>query len=230
MNVVIFSDLHGRIDNILPILENNDYDEYIFAGDFFGYFKGGNDVLDMIKKYNIKFILGNHDIYFIRNVLPDLFYSKFYELEPKMISSQEYEMRYGYFYSTIQEITKSSLEIFETANLSTHFLIDNLDFFTCHGSPDNIFNEYIYPDYKFYNDIFDNNNFDILVLGHTHKSFIFERDGRYIINPGSCTIPRGDESPTIIICNTSPLSFKITEIPQTIKYKAITRTKIKVLS
>jgi hypothetical protein len=33
------------------------------------------------------------------------------------------------------------------------------------------------------------NNFDILIFGHSHRQFLMEEDGRIFINPGSPTHP-----------------------------------------
>lgn len=39
----------------------------------------------------------------------------------------------------------------------------------------------------------------IVLYGHTHIAEISERDGIYIINPGSCSLPRGSEPPSYAI-------------------------------
>ena len=37
----------------------------------------------------------------------------------------------------------------------------------------------------------EEHNGDILICGHTHMPMIYEEDGKYLINPGSTTLPRG---------------------------------------
>ena len=40
---------------------------------------------------------------------------------------------------------------------------------------------------------------DIVLYGHTHIAEISEKDGIYIINPGSCSLPRGKEPPSYAV-------------------------------
>jgi predicted phosphodiesterase len=47
-------------------------------------------------------------------------------------------------------------------------------------------NEYVYPDCN--EDVkaaLFSTGYDILVLGHSHYQFMFEKNGRYVLNPGS---------------------------------------------
>jgi len=227
MKIIVFSDFHGRIDNIKPIIESKKYDEYIFAGDMFGYFEASPEIIDLMIEYNVKFILGNHDLYFLREMMPEFFASRFQSYESKMISSEEYEAKYGYLYSSIEKISNTKPEFFENIDLSARFFLDGVDFFVCHGSPSNILEEYIYPDYEYFDKLFEEFQFDVLVLGHTHKNFITENNGRFIINPGSCTIPRGvGNPPTYIEFDTDKMSACVNELNQLVDYYKITRSKL----
>ncbi|WP_339889383.1 YfcE family phosphodiesterase [uncultured Flavobacterium sp.] len=228
MKILIFSDLHGRVDNILPIFKNNIYDEYIFAGDFFGYFKGGKEVIELFIEYNVKFILGNHDLYFLREIDPIWFKSKFNNLDINLISSEDYDKRYGQLYHSIPEITSFDIDFIKKANLTTRFCIDNLDVLVCHGNPQNPFDGYIYPDYEHFDDLFNNNKFDVLILGHTHKSYIQKYDNRFILNPGSCTLPRGNDLPSYIVFDTKEKSAIIHIIDQKINFVRETKNKLKL--
>ncbi|MCK9210002.1 MAG: metallophosphoesterase [Ignavibacteriaceae bacterium] len=206
------------------------FDHYIFLGDIFGYIPLEKDVLSFFKKSNLTFILGNHDLYYLKSLSESEFLKTYSNINRSMISSNAYEERYGYLYETCSKYKLKDTSFLFGVPLEKNIILDNLRIILAHGSPSNPFNEYIYRDNENIKELFYKFNFDILALGHTHKSFIYENNGHYIINPGSCTIPRGGGNPSIIICNTNPLSFKIKAIPQTIKYRTITKTKIEVLN
>lgn len=230
MRILFFSDIHGSIKNLEEYLKiDSDFDHYVFLGDIFGYIPLEKGVLDFFRKSNLTFILGNHDLYYLKCLSESEFQKIYSNFNNAMIPLDIYEEKYGYLYETCSKYSvKDTLFLYEIL-LEKNITIDNLKITLAHGSPSNPFNEYIYSDNENLNELFYETNFDILALGHTHKSFIHENNGRYIINPGSCTIPRGGGNPSIIICNTNPLSFEIKEIEQKIKYRKITKTKIEVL-
>jgi putative phosphoesterase len=228
MQILVFSDLHSNAKNILHIIKQQNYDRLIFAGDIFGYFRFNLEILDLIKNKDIDFILGNHDIYFLKELYPELFFKKFAALNTLMISSNDYDYKYGILMETLKTYPNLDLKIFNQKELSKRVSVDGLDILICHGSPRNPFNEYIYPDYQQFDKIYDEYIFDILILGHTHKQFIKEKDGRFIINPGSCTIPRGNEKPSYAIIETNPLKIFLLEIEQQIKFKKTIINKVEI--
>jgi putative phosphoesterase len=229
LKIFIFSDIHGRVDNIKNILENNTFDEYVFAGDFFGYFLIEKDALDLFIKYKVKWILGNHDIYFLREISPLRFKEKFKHLEERMLSSESYKAKYGIFTETIERLKSFKLDFWETGLLERRLNYNNLDILISHGSPNNPYDEYIYPDYENFQELFEEYSFDLLILGHTHKGFIRVNENRTIINPGSCSLPRGDNKPSYAVYDTVKKDAILIEIPQKIKFVKETRSKLKLI-
>jgi putative phosphoesterase len=228
MQILVFSDLHSNSKNILDIINQERYDRLIFAGDIFGYFPFDKEILDFIKKQNIDFILGNHDIYFLKELYPELFYKRFTELNKCMLSSNVYDSKYGILMETLKTQPKLDLKIFDKANLCKRVLLDGIDILICHGSPRNPFNEYIYPDYEYFDLIYEEYVFDILILGHTHKQFVNEKNGRFIINPGSCALPRGSCKPSYAIVETNPIKIIILELDQQIGFRKISSNKVEL--
>ncbi len=45
----------------------------------------------------------------------------------------------------------------------------------------------------------EDNELDILCVGHTHRPMLFEEEGKIILNPGSTALPRGGNPPTYAI-------------------------------
>ncbi len=228
MKIFIFSDLHGKIDNVIEIIKSGEFDEYIFAGDIFGYFICENEVFDLLNQFNIKIILGNHDLYFLKEANPDLFNKNFYRINKLMISNTNYNNKYGCLYENIKNINIKKLEYLYTKSLSSNFIIDNLNFFVSHGSPYNHFDHYVYPDYENFDNLFLDFDFDVLIMGHTHKAFYkYNNTGnKVIINPGSCTLPRNEIKPSYVIFDTKNLNVNIKYIDQQIKFLRETKNKL----
>lgn len=229
MKIFIFSDLHGRIDNILEVLTTSTFDEYIFAGDFFGYFLIQQDALEIFETYQIKWILGNHDIYILRELYPRRFEKNFKYLEDRMVCSDAYEKKYGFLKATLEKLKTLNIDFWKIGVLQSKVIFDTINIQITHGSPNNSFDEYIYPDYTNFQKLYDDHDFDLLILGHTHKAFVHTYEGRVIINPGSCTLPRGDNNPSYAVFNTTTREVKIIEVTQKISFIKETRSKLKLV-
>jgi putative phosphoesterase len=229
MRILVFSDVHSNDKNIQKVLKSEIYDRCIFAGDLFGYFQFEYSIFDVLKHKETDFVLGNHDIYFIREAYPALFTKRFSHLNKAMLSSEEYDKKYGILNATLSRYPDLDLKFFENSDTTKRVRIDNTDILICHGSPDNPFDGYVYPDYEDFDGLFNNYVFDILILGHTHKHFCVEKAGRYIMNPGSCTLPRGADKPSYSIIDTTNRSISINEVEQTILFKRVTSNKIELI-
>ena len=81
---------------------------------------------------------------------------------------------------------------------------------------------------RYFDDIFNDNLFDILILGHSHKSFIKTKNNRFIINPGSCTIPRGNDTPTYVIFDSDEHKAIICDLNQNLSFIRETKNKLRL--
>jgi len=173
MVIGIISDIHANMYGMKRVLEELRDTEIIFcAGDIIGYYPFVNEVFDLLLNYNIISIKGNHDCYVLETLHVD---------EPK---------RKGYCLDYTQKvISKDNYMILKELPESFSTVIDDLKIMMFHGSPWKYFEEYIYPDYQYF-DGFQRIDADIIILGHTHYPLIKEINGKFIINPGSCGQPR----------------------------------------
>lgn len=58
--------------------------------------------------------------------------------------------------------------------------------------------------------------FDLIVTGHNHETFVHEEDGRFLINPGGLlrtSADEGDKTPYVFIFDTDTKQYKQIEIP-----------------
>lgn len=226
MKLLVISDIHGRIDNLKETLDNSFYDYILVAGDLFGYFPLSDDTLKIFENFNTKYVLGNHDLYFFRKLFPKLFEIKFNSLNLNMLPNEDYFSKYGVLFDDFEVDMQILTNLLENAILINEFHIDNLRIIMCHGSPYNPVDDYIYSDSDKLDKIFDDFEFDILILGHTHKSFIRKKEKRLIVNPGSITLPRGFSNPSLIEIDTDTKTVILKTVEQKIRFKKISSSKV----
>lgn len=71
MRLALFTDIHGNyqaLKEIIKDIKKNNYDDIIFLGDCIGLGVDSNKCLNLLKKNNIRFILGNHELYYTRGI------------------------------------------------------------------------------------------------------------------------------------------------------------------
>ncbi len=94
--LAVFSDIHGNLqalEAILNDINNNDYDEVYCLGDVIALGPNPKECLDLIIKNNIKLILGNHELYYLRgtNIEKMNDSTKLHQFWIKKILNHEYE-------------------------------------------------------------------------------------------------------------------------------------------
>ena len=55
---------------------------------------------------------------------------------------------------------------------------------------------------------FPNKDFDVMVSGHTHRGMILKDNGKYFLNPGSISRPRGDSNKSFMIIDDNGIYLK----------------------
>ena len=184
IQIAIFSDIHGNLPALKAVLEDIDARKigYIYClGDLVDFAPWGNEVIECIRAEKIPCIMGNHDerIAFDYPVIP---------LEKH--DEKETACR-------IQAINHSKKIINEENKLYLSQLPYSMQFDfkvktknwriqLVHGSLKSN-EQYLYesePDITF-KQIFDETNADILIMGHTHISYIKPIANKWAMNTGS---------------------------------------------
>jgi len=169
----IISDLHANIFGLKSVLCGlKDTELILCAGDITGYYTFINEVFDELETCNVRFIRGNHDNYLLEDSL----------------SVKNGIKRQSIAY-TKTHIAPANLKKLKQAKNTFHTTIDGVTIKMYHGSPWNVSEGYIYPDYPFF-ERFLETKADIVILGHTHYPMIKRTNEVTIINPGSCGQPR----------------------------------------
>lgn len=178
MKLFFISDIHGNqfaLKSVLEYAKSIKSDMIFCAGDITGYFTGVNEVIQLLKQYNVKSIIGNHDA-FLLGLLP-------------ISQNKSY---YSSFIRTEQIISPESRKWLKSLKRHLDIRVKNFNATVYHGGPNDLFNEYVYPDKLNYRD-WSSNHSDCFVFGHTHLQFGVNVLNKIFINPGAVGLPRNGD-------------------------------------
>ena len=185
MRVAFVSDIHSNIDaflTVLRFLETKNVDRIYVAGDLLGYYYNAVEVVDLcMSRENIFCIRGNHDRNFLTALSNDTV-------------MENLTVKYGSSFKKAQdELSARQINWIRALPSKLNIELSDLRITVAHGSVDNE-DAYIYPDASpeiFMRQVLHS---DITVLGNTHHTFIWCKDNKYLINPGSVGQPRDQSS------------------------------------
>lgn len=171
-----FSDVHGNYDAFKVFtdeLKSLQPDLVLFGGDVVGYYYKPNEILDFMRGNDFKCVLGNHD----KNYL---------DIVDKKINSVDLANKYGSSYlNLIKDISEENLNFIRGWPEKLELTVQNKKILMVHGSPNDHLNGRIYPDSELecYKEIFE--EYDYVLLGHTHHKINKVIGRTKIINSGS---------------------------------------------
>ena len=176
MKVAVISDIHGNYDAFSAVLkacEKEQVKEYLFLGDYVGYYYDAKIVWDKIRSLSQYIIKGNHE-----EILMQLDNS----LETETTITKKYGVAHQMALSQLTSLDKKELFSLPT-RLSIE--INNVRLQLNHGSPwDPAY--YLYPDTA--SAVLNKANttkFDFVLIGHSHYSFSVQLKNTVLINVGS---------------------------------------------
>ena len=176
MKVAVISDIHGNYDafsEVLKACEKEGVQEYLFLGDYIGYYYDAKKVWNIVKKLSNHIIKGNHE-----DLLKDL--------EVSTNRKEEIIKKYGVGHQMASnDLTTSDKEHIFSLPKQLNVEINNVKFQLNHGSPWDP-NFYLYPDSS-YEILKKSNNieYDFILVGHSHYSFSVHLQDVVLINAGS---------------------------------------------
>jgi putative phosphoesterase len=178
MKLFFIGDVHGNefaLKRILEYAKVINSEIIVCSGDISGYFTGTDQVVELLKNYGVRSILGNHDA-FLLDIMP-------------IKSSKSYYQAYK---KTKIQLSLTAYKWLCSLNCTLDFSEENTSFKVFHGGPEDAYNQYIFPNAIDTGD-FENENSDIFVFGHTHLQFGIKLDDKVFINPGSVGLPRNGD-------------------------------------
>jgi putative phosphoesterase len=176
MKIAILSDIHGNqyaLKAVLRDIKREKIINLLVLGDFVGYYYRPDIILKRIKKYQCIMVKGNHET-MLSAVLRGA-------IKPEAVRT-----KYGTgLHRSIQLLSTKELSLLQ--GLPEKIIIERggMRLLLCHGAPWDP-EYYIYPDSK--QTVLDrclDSPADIILVGHSHYPFIYCRNGKMLINPGS---------------------------------------------
>jgi len=168
------SDAHGNpygLHACLTRLQDRHAGQIYFLGDAVGYFPLAIEVLELLQRYNVASVMGNHDAMLCNRIpLPD--------------SSKEV-----YGFGQIDEKDRQTIcNLIKNWPRNKTLVLNGRKILLVHGSPWDELSGYIYPDSDFSH--FRSLNYDVIIMGHTHRPFIKKLGNMLLVNAGSCGLSR----------------------------------------
>ena len=177
----ILSDIHGNYDALKAVLnkaKKKKITNFIFCGDLIGYYYEPKKCFDILSKFKVDYIKGNHEI-----MLDDYLNNK--------IRKEDILPKYGNgLFKAIEQLSNKQIDFLLSLNHSKTIEINKKLIKISHGSPWSPF-DYIYSNsseetFK----KFSNCKEDIFILGNTHHQMNVKKYSKAIFNPGSVGQPR----------------------------------------
>lgn len=203
MRLLVFSDLHGNsyaLDAFLDKLCQESYDRLIFCGDIFGYYYNQHEIIERLDQLeNLIWLKGNHDEYFLQ-----LFNGE--REEDGLIE------KYGHSYSDISKrFSKSECEKIEKRKSEYVIFEQGCKIGIFHGTPQDSVEGRLYP-----RDAIEEpqiyQQYDIVILGHTHCRMKRFSGDTLIVNSGSLGQPRDGSGYGYAVVNTSEKAVRFENI------------------
>jgi putative phosphoesterase len=174
MRVFFISDIHGNqyaLEAILAKATTLNVDSVYCLGDISGYFTGTNEVVRLLKEHHVVAIKGNHDA----------FLSGDQQIQPEKGYFEAYLYTKNHTLNSVMDWINGLSETAETEHFKLY-----------HGGPNDLLNEYIFPN-QIKVDDFQNQAKTIFLFGHTHLQFVVKKNNQTFANPGSVGLPRNGD-------------------------------------
>ena len=177
--MLVLSDIHSNYTALKTVLDNVEpFEAVLFTGDIVGFGPHPNECVNVIRKLDVKSVIGNHDHAIIRNDFSSY---------PVDVGKADLINR--------SMITPGNLEWVRSQPETFDLEIDGLKVSLIHANSVTPLMGYVHQRdaIKRSSEFKGLTGADLLILGHTHRPYIHRRREFTILNPGSVGIPR-DES------------------------------------
>lgn len=203
MRLLVFSDLHGNsyaLDVFLNQIQQESFDRLVFCGDIFGYYYNQHEIIEKLDQLkDLVWLKGNHDEYFLQ-----LFYGKRHE--------DDLVGKYGHSYADVgSRFTGFECEKIEKRKSWCVIYDQDCKIGIFHGTPQDSLEGRLYPrdeiaDVQFYQ------QYDIVVLGHTHCRMERFAGDTVVVNSGSLGQPRDGSGYGYAMIDTSEKTVRFENI------------------
>ncbi|SNR99339.1 phosphoesterase, MJ0936 family [Anaerovirgula multivorans] len=188
MKIAVISDIHGNIEALNTVLEDikvHNCDKIICLGDLVGYGPHPNEVIEKIIESKISTIMGNYDEA-VGFYLPHCGCN--IDTEARKRQSKN-SLKW-----TSENTTEEHKAFLRQLPEEQEYECQEKIIYATHGSPFAI-NEYIYGHQEErLQELAEEVEADIILLGHTHMPFVKRIGGKTIMHPGSVGKPKDGDN------------------------------------
>ncbi len=193
MKVALLADIHANLPALEAVMNDlPKVDLIVCLGDVVGYYADPNEVCELLQKYKVPTVRGNHDAYVAGT------------LTPNPARAGAYRTAW-----TREMLLPANLQWLQSLPVSLEFQWDKLQTQLRHATP---WDEegYLYPDSERLKEINLRSN-HFLALGHTHWPMLRQCGEGFVLNPGAVGQPR-DCNPAaayaILDCDSGKVDFR----------------------
>lgn len=193
MKIGLISDIHANLEGLeraLALFKKQDVRTILCAGDLVDGDWDGDAVVELIDALSIPCVKGNHDESI--HAYLDWVHNNFAANDPR---------------AKAELLTEETLEFLLALPDSLEFTFGETRVVLAHGTPwDNT--DYIFPEtpQKYFEQIVNQCQADILILGHTHVPMCKQVGKSWVINPGSVYGNRREIDSSCAILELDPFS------------------------
>lgn len=209
MQIGVISDIHSNIvalEAVLRKLEEERPEKILCAGDLVGYYPFPDETVSRVRDVEALCVLGNHDFGLITDTPRE-----FNRMAKRALDWNR------------RNLSEENLVYLEELPETRRLIIDDLDIFIAHGSPNHPIDEYIWKediDEEFLNRSFETIP-DVVILGHTHRPYVQIIGETVCLNPGSVGQPRdGDPRASFAVIDTESYEVEIRRVEYEIDWVA----------
>lgn len=180
MRLAVLADIHSNhhaFKACMDWIAENNIDGIVFLGDYVSDCAYPQKTMELLyiarEKYRTWFVRGNReDVMIEGNISPSL----------------------GSLTYTYENLTDKDIEFFKSLLLVIEVKLDGCSLFTAsHGDYHNN-RENIFPDNEAMNRLLTEMPGEMHLCGHTHNAFVYEHEGKLIVNPGSVGVTHDGNS------------------------------------
>lgn len=201
MRIAVLSDIHANLQALQAVVkdcEKQGVDEFWLLGDYVDYGASVLETVSLLSSLNAKYVLsGNHDACLFN---PNVRISS----TPHGIAAHEYTKQIINANPLVKGWMKSALG-------GPMLSVDGMKTLLVHGTPSDPYWGTFTPEGDIEAMFTQMISLDVnmMMVGHSHLSFLLKRSGRTIINPGSVGQPRdGCPDAAYVILDSGAVTFR----------------------
>ena len=179
MRLALISDIHGNeiaLKAVLDDIADEGVGDLVFLGDVATLGPNPRAAIELLQSQNCPCIMGNHDEFLLT---PQLVHK--YTQAPEVISAIDW---------CRDQLSSVDLEFIRTFRPKIELTIDGIKLLLFHGSPrSHMENLLATTSSETIDEIFEGEDAEVMVGGHTHIQMLRQHQGRLIINAGSVGQP-----------------------------------------